>query len=595
MAKSKTPVSSGIAYSYIRFSRPEQLKGDSLRRQTKDSVDYAAKHGLRIDTTLHLQDLGVSAYHSKHATEGALAGFLLAVQSKKVAPGATLLVESLDRLSRDQITDALTQFLNIINAGITVVTLIDNFSYSRETINSNPGSLMMSIVFMMRAHEESATKGKRVGAAWGKKRDLAVTTKKPLTKMCPEWLELTESGYAIQPARGMLVERIFKMSADGNGKRLIAKTFNAEGIPTWAVWATEPRDPETGEFIVPTNPEDSRKGKPRGNGWHDSYIQKILNSEAVLGIFQPHKRNPDTLIREPYGDPIEGYFPPVISLDLWEKARRCPGLARGPRNIKIANLFSGIVFDGYTGAVMRFVDKGHKDQPNDWRYLQSDISRLKPGAKSQTWPYTQFEKSMLSKLRTLDWGALVDKQPDTQSDSLRLQEAELVWKAEKLRKNMNKVIRDFIDDDSPQALQKAAKANAAKIAEELESAESQLSNVRELLDQLATEKSAMAEGLDEFRALIDAGDPESRIRLQTEIRRRIKRITLYRHGGHPMLEAAEKSTNQPKPTIEITYANGVKQYHVFSRLGPAEHHARKQYRDPVTHAFAKRPRGADQE
>lgn len=588
MDKSKTPTSSGIAYSYIRFSRPEQMKGDSLRRQTQDSVKYAAKHGLRIDTTLHLQDLGVSAFRGKNATEGALAGFLLAVQSGKVVPGATLLVESLDRLSREQITVALTQFLNIINAGITVVTLIDEFSYNQKSINENPGSLMMSIVFMMRAHDESLTKGKRVGAAWGKKRDLAAATKKPLTKMCPEWLELTENGYTIRPDRGMLVKRIFQMSADGHGKRSIAKTFNQEGIPTWSVWATEPRDPETGEFIVPATPEESRKGKLRGNGWHDSYIQKILNSEAVLGIFQPHKRNPDTFIREPYGEPIEGYFPPVITLELWEKARRRPVAPRGPRKIKIANLFSGIVYDGYTGAVMRFVDKGHKDKKNDWRYLQSDITRLK-GTKSQTWPYTHFEKSILTKLRTLDWGSLVDEKPDTQSDSLRTKEAELAWKSEKLRKDMDKVIRNFIAEDTPQALQKAAKANAAKIAEELENVESQLSNVRESLDQLASEKSAMAEGLDEFRALIDAGDPKSRIRLQMEIRKRLRHIVLYRHGGHPDFAKTEESTNYPMPTIEITYANGARQIHLFTRIGPAEHHANRQYRDPVTNKFGKRP------
>jgi len=30
------------AYSYIRFSTPEQLKGDSLRRQLESSRKYAA-------------------------------------------------------------------------------------------------------------------------------------------------------------------------------------------------------------------------------------------------------------------------------------------------------------------------------------------------------------------------------------------------------------------------------------------------------------------------------------------------------------------------------------------------------------------------
>jgi hypothetical protein len=37
------------AYSYIRFSTPDQEKGDSLRRQEKDAEDYAKKHGLTLD------------------------------------------------------------------------------------------------------------------------------------------------------------------------------------------------------------------------------------------------------------------------------------------------------------------------------------------------------------------------------------------------------------------------------------------------------------------------------------------------------------------------------------------------------------------
>lgn len=34
------------AYSYVRFSSPDQEKGDSLRRQVELSEQYAIKHGL---------------------------------------------------------------------------------------------------------------------------------------------------------------------------------------------------------------------------------------------------------------------------------------------------------------------------------------------------------------------------------------------------------------------------------------------------------------------------------------------------------------------------------------------------------------------
>jgi DNA invertase Pin-like site-specific DNA recombinase len=50
------------AYSYVRFSTPEQSKGDSLRRQQALSEAYALENGLTLDTTLTFHDLGVSAY-----------------------------------------------------------------------------------------------------------------------------------------------------------------------------------------------------------------------------------------------------------------------------------------------------------------------------------------------------------------------------------------------------------------------------------------------------------------------------------------------------------------------------------------------------
>ncbi len=36
-------------YSYIRFSTPEQKKGDSLRRQTEAAEEWAKAHGLPFD------------------------------------------------------------------------------------------------------------------------------------------------------------------------------------------------------------------------------------------------------------------------------------------------------------------------------------------------------------------------------------------------------------------------------------------------------------------------------------------------------------------------------------------------------------------
>ncbi len=38
-----------LVYSYIRFSTPDQLKGDSQRRQLELSINYCEKKGLKVN------------------------------------------------------------------------------------------------------------------------------------------------------------------------------------------------------------------------------------------------------------------------------------------------------------------------------------------------------------------------------------------------------------------------------------------------------------------------------------------------------------------------------------------------------------------
>ena len=106
------------AYSYVRFSTTVQSLGASLQRQTEGAEHFVAERpNLVLDKTLNLGDLGVSAYHGKNATEGALGGFIKAVDEGKVAKGSYLLVENLDRLSRETVTTALELFLSILRRG----------------------------------------------------------------------------------------------------------------------------------------------------------------------------------------------------------------------------------------------------------------------------------------------------------------------------------------------------------------------------------------------------------------------------------------------------------------------------------------------
>jgi len=221
------------AYSYIRFSTALQAQGDSLRRQTELSSQYATKHGLYLDTSLTLFDRGLSGFTGANRTKGALAVFLHAVETGIVEPGSYLLVESLDRLSRDTISEQMTLFMRMINANIVVVTLTDEQVYSKETINNDISRLMLSLVIMMRAHEESMMKSRRLKAVWDAKR--RTVREEKLTGQCPAWLSLNsdKKSFTIVQERAAIVRRIYELSNAGTGHQTIAKILNSEGIPAW--------------------------------------------------------------------------------------------------------------------------------------------------------------------------------------------------------------------------------------------------------------------------------------------------------------------------------------------------------------------------
>src|SRR5271154_2896146 len=88
------------AYSYIRFSREHQSQGDSLRRQLEATKAYCERNNLLLDESLDLRDLGVSAFKGRNSTKGSLGRFIDLCERGEVAPGSALVVESLDRISR---------------------------------------------------------------------------------------------------------------------------------------------------------------------------------------------------------------------------------------------------------------------------------------------------------------------------------------------------------------------------------------------------------------------------------------------------------------------------------------------------------------
>ncbi len=359
-----------IAYSYIRFSTPEQLKGDSLRRQLELSERYAKANNLSLDTSLTFEDKGNSAFHGRHIKKGALGAFLAKVEQGVVKPGSFLLVESLDRLSREQVTVALSTFTSILDNGISIVTLTDGQVYSHEGIKENWTSLVLSISIMARAHEESAIKSKRLLAAWGQKIKNARAGGKKISKTCPAWLELSEdrARFITIPGNVALVKRVYKMAKEGMGSYSIERILNAEKIPAMGF----------------------------SSDWHRSYILNILTNRAVIGEYQYFSGKGKD--RKAVGDPIRDYYPQIISNDDFYLVQKIMSSrktnAAGRKGAKVPNLLTGLCKCGYCGGTMNYIDKGKGY--DSLIFLVCSTAKRGIGCKHVPWRYSEVERLVLN-------------------------------------------------------------------------------------------------------------------------------------------------------------------------------------------------------
>ncbi len=323
------------AYSYVRFSTPEQMRGDSFRRQTEAATRYAATHGLDLDETFSFHDLGVSAFHGRNRAEGMLGEFLAFVRSGDIPKGSYLLVENLDRISRENALDALDTLKDIAREGITIVTLHDGRAFTYESLRLNPIDLMIAVMMFMRANEESATKARRLREAWGSKRKNA--TDRPLTRLCPGWMRLREdrSGFDLIPERAAIVQRIFRLTLEGVGQHSIASTLNREGVEVFG----------------------------RGRHWHRSYIKKMLDDQSTIGIYTPHtvQRIDGKRVRTPT-EPIENYFPAAIDRETFERVKGLTSgrAVRGSTNRAAANILAGLAKCPLCQGSMVRVNKGRR-------------------------------------------------------------------------------------------------------------------------------------------------------------------------------------------------------------------------------------------
>ncbi len=486
-----------LAYSYIRFSTPDQLKGDSLRRQLELSEQYAKEHGLELDTTLTLRDLGLSAFHKTNVEKGALGVFLEAVAAGRISRGSFLLVESLDRLSRASVPIALNLFMEIIKAGVTIVTLADRMSYSEQGIADNWTQLIMSLAIMARAHEESATKSRRLTAVWAKKKGNAAN--EVVTSVVPAWLVVKDGKIVIDKPKAKTVKDIFRRIRNGMGLNLLERTLNEAGEP------------------------------PIGKAarWHRSYLIKMVHNRAVIGEYQPMAGRGKA--RRPAGEPIAHYYPRIMTdTEFFATQRAIEDRTHkgGRKGQGIANIFSGLCKCGYCGGPARYVNK---NATTKWQYLVCSDAKSGLGCRHIPWNYHEVENLILRSLAQLDIAAILkDDQAEVRKQELDSSRATLSDVKRRLQ-NMLTLAETAADI-----------AEVAQRIAELKTRERELQKqVRELEGESKLPEMGKRH-FEQFRRLREALDSSSghdlielRLRVSHELKRFIERIEFYPEGAEP--------------------------------------------------------------
>jgi DNA invertase Pin-like site-specific DNA recombinase len=492
-----------VAYSYIRFSSKKQEENDSVRRQTELTRAYCERRGLTLFKTT-FRDLGLSAFRGKNALLGNLGLFLKLVGQGSVQPGSILIVESLDRITRQGVEEGLDLIKRILKAGINIVTLLPEREFDARSVKSLADGLLEIQFHLERAAAESELKSQRVAAKWREKQRCARAgafqppserlgrASRCLTRRLPSWLMVVDGTIVAIEERAKVVRQIFQWSAGGYGTCQIVAKLTAAGIPAFG-----------------------------GKDWLTQYIGKIIRDKRARGEYQPRTAG------KADGPAVPGYFPAVVTDKLWLKANAqlVSRTRRRSQPGKYVNLFSGLLHnarqagDTYLAATNRGNRGFGNSEGTLHRVLVSTGGTQGRGGRL-SFPLDVFERALLSVLAEVDVQELFPPEgPPAALESERL-EAEL------------QATRDFkqaVEDEM------VKRRDRGKVADDFELRDRLAAEITDLDQRLTLarirEVHPPAESWKEAKTLLAALDRAkdkvtARTRLKAALRRVVKGIWL---------------------------------------------------------------------
>ena len=437
--------------------------------------NYCAGHGLELID--RFTDRGVSAFKGANQT-GELGKLLSVIKS-----GDTLLVEDADRLSRQDWLTAVNFIGDIVDRGITVVTLANGNAITKESFARNPGIFLPAILRAFLGNDENVKKSFRVKESWAARKRKIIEERKPIRQKLPAWLRWEQKldRPVLDPEKASTVRRIFKLALEGHGVLSITRQLTESGTP-----------------LI---------GRNRSKGWYCAYVWCILKNKATIG-FCCHV------------DPaVPNIYPSVVdektfySVQAKMKERR--GLTT-PRQYANNNMFTTLGRCSKCGGMLTRHDQ--RSGRKVYHYLV--CGNAKQGASKcgmSSVGYELLECSVLEILSQFDElrNQMTLKPPEPSLlDELRGK----LMSVEKQAKKIMGMIDDY--DDPPR-----------RLVDHLRSLQSEEDRLREQVElekarTLATTPLAMSWA--EFRGLVPAkiDEPDFRSKLKNAIRAVLERVVV---------------------------------------------------------------------
>lgn len=493
------------AYVYIRWSSQAQNDGDSRRRQELGVEEFTKRTGVEITQTF--RDEGISGFTGQNLKIGALKELMDKVRKGIIRKGDFIIVESIDRLTRQDVWKAIEIIGNIMRAGVRIYTTTDQKLYDDYEGDTFSNYLYLSMI-AQRAYEESKTKRERLKSVWQEKRKNITANKnrgKLLTSKVPIWLEVRtdDEGKQYFHIKENVVADIKTLLEllKTRGYRASLRVFNEKYVKS-----------------------DYR--------FTEMYLSNLLIDGRLYGNLTLKERNYDDngTVKHKVVDVVENYYPRVIDFGVVEEARVCVqsrGFENSGQYVKgsIENIFKHILKCGTCGYALtiRTNNKYYKGKLHKVYYYFECKNNRVGSCTQRNINLTGFENAFIQYFELFNLQHILNESIDSDvldSEKEFYDVKEEYFKIKNEQDNVEKLLENYINQgvDVPDTFMKKSIEVAKRLQDKkkvMEIAESELS--------FKKQQSQKRYSLDDINEALE--DSEKRLALNQYLR--LQRVKIY--------------------------------------------------------------------